>query len=172
MTGVAGEPSGVIRRGNLRKALRFGTVGFVTAGTHDGCVQLPGLHRTGIVRVLGQGPVASLASDNHMLAKLFLIHDVGMAGLAGVVPGKRNRSGRDLADRRASIVAILPKTVRYDSGPQDHECHQRYCDDDGQPNQVFDVLKQVRVPCATLPGAICTQNCAMYLNTRDSSRER
>jgi hypothetical protein len=37
---------------------------------------------------------------------------------------------------------------------------------------VFDVLKQVRVPCATLPGAICTQNCAMYLNTRDSSRER
>ena len=49
--------------------------------------------------MLGQRPVAGLASNHHMLTKLFLIHDVSMASLAGIVPGKRNRPGRDLADR-------------------------------------------------------------------------
>src|SRR5208282_2459521 len=106
-------PSRVVGRGNLWKVLRLGTVGLVTARTHDGCIQLLRLHRTGVVHMLGQGPVASLASDDHMLAQFFLIHNIGMAGLAGVVAGKRNRPGRDLADRRASIVAILSETVRY-----------------------------------------------------------
>jgi len=129
MAGVAGDPSGMIRRGYLRKALRFGAVGLVAAGTHDGCVQFLGLHGSRVVGVLGQGPVAGLASDNHMLAKFFLIHDVGMAALAGVVPGKRNRPGRDLTDCRASIVAVLPKAARYDRSPQNDESHQPRCYD-------------------------------------------
>jgi hypothetical protein len=157
MAGIAGEASGVIGCSNLRKALRFGAVGLVTARTHQGCVQLLGLHRTGVVRVLGQGSVASLASNHHMLAKFFLIQHVGMAGFAGIVPGKRNRPGRDLADRRPSIVAVLPKTAGYDRGPQNHECHQRYRDDYCQPNEVFDVLKQVRVP-VTVPRS-AADNC-------------
>jgi hypothetical protein len=37
---------------------------------------------------------------------------------------------------------------------------------------VFDVLKQARLPCGILPDAICAENCAMYLDTKDSSRER
>ena len=123
MASIAGEPTGMIRRGYLRKALWLGGVGLVTAGTHDGCVQFLGLYRTRIVCVLGQGPVAGLASDNHMLAKFFLVHDLSVATLAGVVPGKRDRPGRDLTDCRASIVAILPKTVRHYSGSQYHECH-------------------------------------------------
>ena len=170
MTGVAGEPSRVIRRGNLGKALRFGAVGLMTTGTQDGCVQLFGLHRTGIVRVHRLRPVASLTGDHYMFAKSFLIHDVGMASLAGVVPSKRDRPRRDLADRRASIVAILPKTERYDRSPQDHERHHRYCDDYCQPNEVFDVLEQVRVP-ATMPRS-AAKNCAMYVDSLDSSRER
>lgn len=140
MTGVAGKPSGVIRRGNLRKVLRFGGVGLVTARTHHGCVQLLGLHRAGIVRVLGQGPVASLASKNHVLAKLFLIDDVGMASFTRGVPGKRNRARGDLADRRPTIVTILTKTARHDRNAQDHERDQRYDHDGRQPNEVFDVL--------------------------------
>ena len=91
-------------------------------------------------------PVASLASHDRMLAKFFLIHHVGVAGLAGVVPGKRNRPRRDLSDRRPSIVAVLPKTAWHHRRSQDHECHQRDCDHGGQPNQVFDILEQGRVP--------------------------
>jgi hypothetical protein len=172
MTGIAGEPSGVIRRCHLRKAFGFGAVGLMTAGAHYGCVQLLRLHRTRIVGVLGQGAVASLASDHHMFAQLFLIHDVGMAGFAGFVPGKCNWPGCDLADRRPSIVAILPKTVRDDGGPQNYECHQPDGDDGGQPNEVFDVLEQARVPRALLPGTIRAQNGAMSFDTQDSSRER
>ena len=130
----------MIRRDNLRKVLRFSGVALVTARTHHGRVQLLGLHRTRIVRVLGQGPVASLASDNHVLAKLFLIDDVGMASLARAVPGKRNRSRGDLADRRATIVTILTKTARHDRSAQDHERDQSYGHDGRQPNEVFDVL--------------------------------
>ncbi len=154
MARVAGQPSGVVRRGHLRKALRLGAVGLVTAGAHDGRVQFLGLHRSGIVGMFGESSVAGFASHNHMLAKLFLIHDVGMAGLASLVTGKRNWPGGDLADRVATVVSVLPKTMRYDSGPQHYECHQRYCHDGCQPNQVFDVLKQIRVPCATLLGAL------------------
>jgi hypothetical protein len=123
MTGVTGEPSGVIRRGNLRKARRLGSVSLMTTSTHHGRVQLRRLHGTGIVCVLGQSPVASLARDYHMLAKLFLIHDLGVAGLAGIVPCKRNRPRRDLTDCRPSIVAILAETVRDDGGSQNYECY-------------------------------------------------
>ena len=172
MASIAGKPSGVLCRGNLRKAFRFSAVGLVTAGTQDCRIQLLGQHRTGIVRMLRQRPVAGFARYNHMLAKLFLLHDVGVAGFTGLVPGKRNRPGRDLAYRRASIVAVLPKTVRYDGGPQDHESQDPNHHDDCQPNEVFDVLKQARLPCGILPDAICAENCAMYLDTKDSSRER
>ncbi len=122
--------------------------------------------------MLSLGPVASLASDHYMPAKFFLIDDVGVAAFAGLVSGKRNRSRRDLADRCSSIVAILPKTARHDNSPQDHERHQRDCDDHCQPYDVFDILEQVCVPCAILPGAICAQSSAMLFDTRDSSRKR
>jgi hypothetical protein len=157
MTGVAGYASGVIRRDHLREVLRLGSVGLVTTGAYDGCVQLRGLHRTRVIRMLSLGPVASLTSDHYMLAKSFLIDDVGVAAFAGLVPGKRNRPGRDLADCGPSIVSILPKTAGHNRCPQDHEGYQGDYDDDCQPNEVFDVLKQNRVPCAILPGAICVK---------------
>jgi hypothetical protein len=158
MAGVAGDPTRVIRCNYLRKALWLGAVGLVTSGTYDGGVQSFGLQRSGVVRVLGQSPVARLASDYHMFAKLFLVRDVGMASLADIVPGERNRPRRDLTDRRPSIVAVLPKTAGYHSGSQKQEDHQRYGDDGSQPNEVFDVFKQISVPAPIVPGAICARN--------------
>ncbi len=158
MAGVAGETCGVIGRRDLREAFRLGRVGLVTAGTHHGRIQLCGMHRTGIVGVLGQGSVTSLASDHHMLAQLFLFHHVGMAGLAGLVPRKRDRSGRDLADRRTSVVTVLAKTVGHYRGPQNHECRHRDDEHDCQTNEVFDILKQVCVPCVLTPATICARS--------------
>jgi len=71
--------------------------------------------------MLSLGSVASLASDHHMLAKFFLIDDVGVAAFAGLVPGKRNRPRHDLVDRGPSVVAILPETAGHNRCPQDHE---------------------------------------------------
>ena len=155
MASVAGDPSGVVRRGDLGKIFRLGTVGLVTPGTQDRCIQLLGLHRTGIVGVPGEGSVASLARNYHVLTELLLIRNVGMAGFTSVVPRKRNRPGRDFGDRRPSIVAILPKTARHKRAAQNHEYDQ--CDGHGdrQPNEVFNVLEQVRAlrvirPCKLL----------------------
>jgi len=83
-----------------------------------------------------------------MLAKFLLIHDVSVASLAGVVPRKRDRSGCDLTDRQPPVMAILPKTARYDCSPQDYECYECHSDDCCQPNEVFDFFEQVRVPVA------------------------
>ncbi len=172
MTGVAGYPSRVIGCGNLWEVVRLGSVGLVATGAYHGCIQLRGLHGARVIRMLGLGPVTSLASYHHMLAKFFLIHNVGVAGLADLMPGKRNLPRGDLADRRPSIVAILPKAARHNRSPQDYEGHQSDCHDGGQTNEVFDILEQGRVPCAILPGAICAQNSAMLFDTRDSSRVR
>ena len=130
----------MVRRDNLRKVFRLGSVGFVTASSDYGCVQLLGLHRAGIISVLGLGAMAGLAGDNHMLAHLLLVHYIAVAGLASAVPGKGNWSRCDLADRRTTIVAVLPKTARHHRRAQDHKPHQRYEHYRSQPNQVFNVL--------------------------------
>jgi hypothetical protein len=81
-----------------------------------------------------------------MLAKLFLIDNVGVTCLAGVVSRKCNRPRRDLTDRRTAIMAIPPKTFRHDCGPQNYERRQPYREYKHQPDEMFDVFKQVCVP--------------------------
>jgi len=131
MAGVAGYSSGVICRYHLWETFRLGAVGFVTAGADDGGVQLGRCDRSGIIGVNGLGSVAGFASDDHMLTLLFLINDVGMAGLAGVVAGKGNGPSGGFSDGISAIVAILPKTGRDDRGAQDGEDNHRYHNNGG-----------------------------------------
>lgn len=104
--------------------------------------------------MLGQRSMASLARNDHMLALLFLICDVGVAGLANIVAGKGCRPGCDLRDRRAPVVAVLSKTARNDSSPQHDKRDQGDCHDCGQPDEVFCVLEQVRIPASDF-GRVC-----------------
>ena len=62
----------------------------------------------------GQRSVASFAGHNHMLTLFFLFHDVGMAGLTGIVAGECNGPGRSLGDRSPAIMPVLPKAFRND----------------------------------------------------------
>ena len=75
-----------------------------------------------------------------------------MARLAGIVAGKGNRPGRYLSDRSAPVVPVLPKTARHDRSAQDNKGNHRYRHDGSEPDEVFYVLKQVRVLRQT-PGA-------------------
>ena len=172
MTGVAGDPSGVIRRDNLREVLRLGSVCLVTAGAYDGCIQLLGLHRTRIIRMLSLGPVASLASDHYMPAKFFLIDDVGVAAFAGLVSGKRNRSRRDLS--RSPLLGS-GHTARKVRGTT-------------MARRTTNAIQPIAMTTASLtrcsislnktlrshlPGPRDLRpNCAMFFDTRDSSRKR
>jgi len=98
--------------------------------------------------------MARLASDHYVLTLLFLSHNVAMAGLASIVTGKGDRPGRRLSDGRPAIVPILPKAARDDGGSQDYECNHRYRHDRNEPNEVFYVFEQVRLPVIT-PSRSC-----------------
>lgn len=111
-----------------------------------------------------QRAMARLTGDNHVLALLFLIYDVGMAALANVVAGKRDRPGRSLRNGSTAIVPVLSKAARNDSRAQNDESDYCYGYDDSKPDEVFDVLKQCRLsaPDSRRTGA---PNCAMLFDT-------
>jgi len=94
----------------------------------------------------GQGSVASLAGHNDVLALFFQFHDVGMAGLTGIVAGECNGPGRGLGDRSPAIVPVLPKAFRNDGGAQHDKSNHRDCYDDSEPDEMFQVLEQVPIP--------------------------
>ena len=100
--------------------------------------------------MLGLGPVAGFAGNPYMLALLFLLDHVGVAGFANIVTSEGHGPGRDLGNGGAAIMSVLAKTARNDGGPQDDECDHCDCHDGRQPNEVFDVLEQFVRPT---PGA-------------------
>ena len=148
MAGVAGDATRVIGRHYLGKSLRLGAVGFVTTGTYDGGVQFGRSNGRRIVSVFRLGSVAGFARNDDVLALLFLIDDVGVAGLTGIVAGEGNRPARDLGDRSTAIVAVLPKAAWDDGSTQDDERDQRNGHDDDEPDEVLCVLEHVRFPRA------------------------
>ena len=94
----------------------------------------------------GQGAVASLTRDHHMLALFFLVDHIRMAPLAYIVAGKRNWPGRSLSDGGAAIVPVLPEAARNHCCAQGGEYSHRDRHDDSEPNQVFRVFEQWIVP--------------------------
>lgn len=143
MAGVAGYASGVICGCDLRKGFGFGAVAFVAAGADDGGVEFRRLDGGGIVGMLGLGSVAGFAWNDDVLALLLLFHNVGVAGLAHVVTGMSDGTGRGLGNGGAAIVSVLAEAARDDGGAQEKECHQSDRHDYGEADEVFDVLEQV-----------------------------
>lgn len=143
MASVAGDAAGVVGRHHLRKSPWFGAVGLVTTGADHRRIQFLGLHRTGILCVLGLRSVAGFASHHYMFALLLHIHHVGVAALASFVTGKGNRTGSYLGDRVAAVVSVPPKTVRHERGSQDHKCNQSQYDDGRKPDKVFCVFESL-----------------------------
>ena len=146
MAGVTGESAGMVCRHHLGKAFGLGAIGFMTTGAHDRRLKLWRGYGCGIVRMAGQGSVAGLAGYDHMLALFLLINDVGMADLARVMAGEGDRPGRSLRDRSPAIVSVLPEASGNDGGAQYRKSNHRDCYDDGESDEMFQVLEQVPVP--------------------------
>ena len=142
---IASDPGGVIGGHDLRKRFRLGAVSLVTAGAHQRRIKLWRSHRCWIFRVAGKRSMAGLAGNYYVPAQLFLIDDVGVASLAGLVSGKRNRTCRNLGNGISAIVPILPEAARNDGGAKGDECNRSNCHDKSQPNEMFDVLKHARL---------------------------
>lgn len=124
MACVTSETSGVIRSGDLGKALRLRGVRLVATGAQYGRIEFGGFYRGGIVRVLGQRSVAGLAIHLRMPASVFLVKDVDMAGLAGLMASELNRPGRDFGHCISAVVPVLSKTFRDQKAPHGEKYQQ------------------------------------------------
>ncbi len=126
---------------DLWECIGLGAVDLVTPGADDGCVGQLGLRRCWVFSVLALRPVAGFAGNVGMAAELFLIDDVGVASLAGVMPGKNRRAGSNLADSITAIVAVLSEALGDNGLAQQDEDYQQDGDDNREPNEMFDVLE-------------------------------
>ncbi len=170
MTGVAGKALGVVCGDDLRECFGLGAVGFVAAGADDRGVELRGLDGCGIVGVLGLRSVAGFARDDHVAALLFLVNDLGVAGLADLMAGVGDGASGDLGDGVAAVVSILTEAVRDDGGTKKDEGDQCGRHDNGEPDEVFNVLEQFGLSASdrdALRGI-----CAMILDTFESPEGR
>ena len=84
--------------------------------------------------------VAGLTGDNHVLALLLLIDDVGVASFTYIVAGKGKRPSRCLRNSSTAVVPVLSKAARHDGSAQEDESDQGYGHHDSEPDEVFDIL--------------------------------
>jgi len=105
---------------NLREAPGLRRAGLMAADAKYCGVEFGWGYGGRIVRVLCQRPVAGFAIHVRVLAVFLLIEHVGVAGLAGLVPGEIDRPGRYFGQCIAAIVAVLSETLRHQKAP-DHK---------------------------------------------------
>ena len=146
MTGVASQSCRMFGTHNLGKPLRLRTIGLVAAHANDCGVRQGRSNRTGVVGVLGERPVASLTGERRVFTLFLQIGDVGVTRLTSFVTGNGNRTRRYLSNGCATIVAVLPEATGNNSCAQNHEREERDQHHCSEPDQVFYVLEQVRLP--------------------------
>jgi hypothetical protein len=81
-----------------------------------------------------------------MMAEFFLIDDVGVASFANVVPSEGWRACGDLGDGCTAIMAVLTEALGDDGCAQQDENRQEDCHDDGEADEMFDVLEHECFP--------------------------
>lgn len=121
--------------------------------------------------MLTLSPVAGLAGDVRVPAKLFLVDDFGMAAFADLVSGKGGGPGSDLNDCVASIVAVLAKALGDDCGAHDDEQEQRQQHHHTKADEMFDVLEH---GCLSEPEGASASGTLRHviLDTVERSNER
>ena len=130
---------------HLRKSLRFRAVGLVTSRAEHPGIQFRRLN-AGVVGVIGQCAMACFAGDYDVFALAFLLGDIGMAGLAGLVAGVNDWFGSDLRNGSATEVPVLAKRAGNDSCAQNHKAHENGEHDCCESDEVFYVLEQASLP--------------------------
>ncbi len=107
MTGVAEHPARVFGSDNLREALRFSRVLFVTATAEIGNIRQLRFVRNRVVGMLRLRPVTSLTGHVGVLTKSAGFGLVFMAGHAGPLAGKRYGLLADGAKCARPVVTVL-----------------------------------------------------------------
>ena len=105
--------------------------------------------------MLCQGTMTGFAIHVGVLAGLLRVQNVCVTGLAGIVSGKMDRTGGHLSDRRAAVVAVFSKTLRYNE-VADHEEKGKRCDEQKRKPQkmscIFEEIHRTLFPSRGGPG--------------------
>lgn len=91
----------------------------MAAGAEYGGIELARFRGRRVVRVHGQRSVARFAIHMPMLAILFLIEDVNMAGFAALVAGEFDGSDGNFRYRVPAIVPVLSEAFWDHKVPDD-----------------------------------------------------
>jgi hypothetical protein len=140
VAGLAGKAAGVLVGVDLGEAGRLGGAGRMTSDADDGGIEFGG-HDRGVVGVILQRTMTSLAVDMLMFARLLGFGDVGMAGLAGGVPGEVEGLGRDLCDGGSTVVPILAEAFGDDEVANHQEDSEGDDEQEGKPEEMCYILE-------------------------------
>lgn len=92
-----------------------------------------------VLSVTGQRAMTSFTSYAAMLTFTLGICDIGMAGLAGCVPGELDWTGANFAQSGRPEMSVLAETRGHDQPPD----HQKHDDAHGQERQDADQVSGV-----------------------------
>src|SRR5579862_1289610 len=140
MAGLTGYAVGVFVDGDLGEILRPCGTGAMASRAQHGSIEF-GRCNGGIGGMRRERAVASFAIDLLVLSLVFLLRDIGVTGLAGLVAGKFGGMGCDLRDGRGAVVAVLPEGLRYDvsaNGPENEECDDEQACKTKQMSRIFE----------------------------------
>ena len=141
MAGFAGKAVGVVDRDNLREVSGLGRIRLVAADAEDRGIKPGRGQGSGIIRVPGQRPMAGFAIHVSVLATLFLVEDIGMAGFTGLMAGEIEWPGGDFGQRIAAIVSVLSETAGHhkasDNQKQDYARDEQSCQSE-QMSRIFE----------------------------------
>ena len=86
--------------------------------------------------MLRQWSVARLATNADMLPSILFLNDIAVAVLTRLPTGVGDRPSCDLCDRRASVVAVFPESLRNKDATHTDKQDQPKQEDDRQAEEM------------------------------------
>jgi hypothetical protein len=140
MARLAGNSIRMTCRYDLRKALRLCSAGFMALRAQHSGVQLGGLNGR-IVSVGSHRAVTSFAIYGGMLASLFLVRYIRVAGFAGLAAREMNGLRGDFAECSSAVVPVLSKCVRHEPDPYRQKYEDCHCENPREAKEVSGIAK-------------------------------
>jgi len=92
--------------------------------------------------MFGEGSVACFTGNIGVFACGLQRSLVGVAGFAGLVPGKKGRPRRNVPNRGRTIVPVLSKRFRNDGGAHREKCEATDQEDKCDANKMTRVVRR------------------------------
>jgi len=133
---VTEHAAGVFGGGDLGEAGGLGGVLLVAAAAEVGDVGEHGLDGAGVIRVFGEGSVASFAGDMGVAAGGADLGLIVVAENARVLAGEGDWFGADRVEGAGPVVAVFAEPLRHNGGADDHEEAEGGEEDERRANEM------------------------------------